>query len=131
MQLTNILRDIDEDLERGRVYLPQDEMECFGYSVADLKARKKNEEFAALMRFQAERAQSFYDRGNSGIPLLHPDGRFAVEIASNVYHEILSRLQSSAFNVFGHRTVVPGSVKYWITARSLAGPLARRFWRGT
>jgi phytoene synthase len=130
MQLTNILRDIDEDLDRGRVYLPLEEMERFGYSVADLQARTKNNAFAKLMQFQAERAQKFYDQGNAGIAMLHPDGRFAVEIASNVYHEILARLQGSEFDVFGHRTVVPGSVKYWITARSLAGPLARRFWRG-
>ncbi len=130
MQLTNILRDIDEDLDRGRVYLPLEEMERFGYPVADLQARKKNEAFAKLMQFQAARAQTFYDQGNAGIAMLHPDGRFAVEIASNVYHEILTRLQASHFDVFGHRTVVPGSVKYWITARSLAGPLARRLWRG-
>jgi len=131
MQLTNILRDIDEDLERGRVYLPLEEMDRFRYSVTDLQARTKNDNFAALMQFQAKRAQTFYDRGNAGIFMLHPDGRFAVEIASNVYHEILARLQASSFDVFGHRTVVPGSVKYWITARSLAVPLARRFWRGS
>lgn len=132
MQLTNILRDIDEDLQRGRVYLPLDEMERFGYSIADLQARTRNQAFAALMHFQAKRAQSFYDNGNSGIPMLHPDGRFAVEIASNVYHQILVRLQASSFDVFGHRTVVPASVKYWITAKSLAGPFARQlFWRGS
>ncbi len=136
LQLTNILRDIDEDLERDRIYLPLDEMERFGYSVADLQARTKNGAFYELMRFQAERAQRFYDQGNSGIGMLNPDGRFAVEIASNVYHEILTRLQSSHFDVFGHRTVVPASLKYWITAKSLAAPLARQsagrllFWRG-
>ena len=131
MQLTNILRDIDEDLERGRIYLPLDEMERFGYSVSDLQGRVKNEAFTKLMRFQAERARKFYDRGNAGIGMLHPDGRFAVEIASNVYHEILNRLEASSFDVYGHRTVVPSSMKYWITARSLAAPVARRFWRGS
>jgi phytoene synthase len=131
MQLTNILRDIDEDLERGRIYIPLDEMERFGYSISDLQARVKNDAFAKLMEFQAARAQTFYDRGNAGIGMLHPDGRFAVEIASNVYHEILTRLRASDFDVFGHRTVVPAGVKYWITARSLAVPVARRFWRGS
>jgi phytoene synthase len=132
MQLTNILRDIDEDMERGRVYLPADEMERFGYSVSDLEARTRNQAFSELMQFQAERAQQFYDRGNCGIPMLHQDGRFAVDIASNVYHEILTRLQDSSFDVFGHRTVVPASRKYWITARCLAGPFARQlFWRSS
>lgn len=131
MQLTNILRDIDEDLERGRIYLPLAEMERFGYSEAQLMARTYNEAFATLMGFQGERAQHFYDNGNRGIALLHPDGRFAVEIASNVYHEILTRLMLSSFHVFGHRTVVPARVKYWITAKSLAGPFARQvFGRG-
>ncbi len=119
MQLTNILRDIDEDLERGRVYLPLEEMERFGYQLHDLESRTRNDAFHALMHFQAQRAQKFYDQGNAGIELLHPDGRFAVEIASNVYHEILVRLRHSSFNVFGHRTVVPTATKYWITAKGL------------
>jgi phytoene synthase len=132
MQLTNILRDIDEDLERGRIYLPAEEMERFGYTVADLQARTKNQGFLGLMTFQADRAQRFYNRGNSGISMLHPDGRFAVKIASNVYHEILTRLQDSSFDVFDHRTVVPARRKYWITARCLAGPFARQlFWRSS
>lgn len=132
MQLTNILRDINEDLDRGRVYLPQDEMLCFGYSTTDLQARFRNEAFLNLMKFQAQRAQLYYDRGKSGIPLLRRDGSFAVEIASNLYHEILTRLQASSFDVFGHRTVVPASRRYWITARSVTLPFARQlFWRGS
>ena len=137
MQLTNILRDVDEDLERGRIYIPLEEMQTFGYSVANLQARERNAAFAKLMQFQTDRAQSFYDLGNRGVPLLHADGRFAVEIASSVYHEILTRLQASSFDVFGHRTVVPARTKYWITAKSLALPLARQsagrllFWRGS
>jgi phytoene synthase len=129
MQLTNILRDIDEDLVRGRVYLPLEEMERFGYSITDLQNRTRNEAYLQLMRFQAERAEKFYDQGNGGITMLHPDGRFAVEIASNVYREILSRLAASSFDVFGHRTVVPAGRKYWITAKCLAVPLARQFWK--
>lgn len=137
MQLTNILRDIDEDLKRGRVYLPLEDMSRFDYSSADLLARKRNQNFAKLMQFQADRAQSFYDKGDAGIAMLHPDGRFAVEIASNVYHEILVRLRASRFDVFGHRTVVPAGRKYWITAKCLAIPFARKsagrllFWRGS
>ena len=119
-------------MERGRVYLPLDEMDRFDYSVADLQARIKNEKFLRLMQFQAERAQQFYEQGNSGISMLHPEGRFAVEIASTVYHEILARLRHSSFDVFGHRTVVPATRKYWITAKCLAGPFARQlFWRSS
>ena len=56
MQLTNILRDVGEDLQRNRVYLPQDEMETFRYSEADLRAHVRNDAFRALMRHQVERA---------------------------------------------------------------------------
>ncbi len=130
MQLTNILRDIDEDLQRGRIYLPLADMRRFEVSVEDLETRQNTGKFKQLMQFQAERAQSYYEKGNAGIGMLHPDGRFAVEIASSVYHEILVRLQASKFDVFGHRTVVPASRKYWITARCLAaGRLL--FWRGS
>jgi 15-cis-phytoene synthase len=135
MQLTNILRDVGEDLSRGRIYLPLDEMRQFGYSIDDLRAKVRNEAFANLMRFQVARARNFYARGNLGIAMLHRDGRFAVEIASNVYQKILNRLEVSSFDVFAHRAVVPAHQKYWITAKCLARPLARqsadrmRFWR--
>jgi phytoene synthase len=137
MQLTNILRDIDEDLERGRIYLPLEDMLRFGVTPAELQGRARNGKFIGLMQFQAERAGRFYEQGNAGISMLHPDGRFAVEIASNVYQEILVRLQASEFDVFGHRTIVPARRKYWITAKCLAMPLARQsagrllFWRGS
>ena len=59
--------------------------------------------------------------------MLHRRGRFAVEIASDVYREILNRIEASNFDVFDHRTVVSASRKYWLTARNMALPIARRF----
>ena len=135
MQLTNIMRDIGEDLDRGRIYLPQEEMQHFGYSESDLRHHLRNPAFATLMGFQAQRALSFYEKGNAGIQMLNRDGRFAVKIASDVYREILQQLETSAFDVFDHRAVVPASRKYWLTASNLAGPLVRHtadriaFWR--
>ncbi len=120
MQLTNILRDIDEDLARGRVYLPQDEMLRFGYSEGELRSRTRNGAFRALMRFQVERARQFYVRAEPGIALLDPGGRFAVKIAADVYRGILHRIEASDYNVFGRRAVVPAPQKYWIfLARTL------------
>jgi len=135
MQLTNIMRDIGEDLERGRIYLPQEEMEHFGYAETELRQHVRNDAFAKLMSFQAERARGFYEKGNAGIEMLNRDGRFAVKIASDVYREILQQLETSGFDVFDHRAVVPASRKYWLTASNLAGPLVRHtadriaFWR--
>ncbi len=127
LQLTNILRDIGEDLGRNRLYLPLEDLRRFGYSEDDLRAHRRTPAFTELMRFQAARARSYYERGNAGITLLHRRGRFAVEIASDVYREILNRIEDSQFDVFEHRTVVPAVRKYWITFRNMALPMARSY----
>lgn len=120
MQLTNILRDIGEDYDRGRVYLPREEMAQFGYSERQLAARDRGPEFHRLMRFQVARAREYYRRAEPGIAMLHPGGRFAVKIASDVYREILARVEQGGFDVFDRRAVVPARRKYWITARHCA-----------
>lgn len=126
MQLTNILRDIAEDWQRGRVYLPAEEMAQFGYTLEDLAAQRRNENFRQLMVFQASRARQFYASSLPGIALLRPEGRFAVEIAAKVYRGILDRIEEMDYDVFRERAVVPSWQKYSITARALALPMARR-----
>ncbi|MBL8179505.1 MAG: phytoene/squalene synthase family protein [Bryobacterales bacterium] len=126
MQLTNILRDIGEDLGRNRIYLPEDEMEQFGYSAADLKAHRRNDAFRQLMQCQIARAREFYEQAMPGIALLNPEGRFAVRIAADVYRQILSRIEDSGYEVFDQRAVVPAATKYWLTAKSIALPIARQ-----
>lgn len=126
MQLTNILRDVGEDLRRGRIYLPLEELREFGYGVEDLAAHRRDERFRRLMEFQCRRARAYYRSGESGIPALAADGRFAVEIASKVYSGILTRIESGGYDVFERRAVVPAAQKYWIVARSLAAPMLRR-----
>lgn len=135
MQLTNILRDIGEDLDRGRIYLPREEMARFGYTEADLRARQRNDAFLALMQFQIERARQYYALAEPGISMLSPKGRFAVKVASDVYREILAEIDHSGCDVFDRRAVVPPLRKYWLTARSMALPIARHsveriaFWK--
>jgi phytoene synthase len=129
MQLTNILRDIGEDLGRGRIYLPVDEMARFGYSEASLFQHRRDESFRDLMNFQISRARSYYQAGNIGIPLLNRRGRFAVQVASDVYKEILRSIESSDHDVFERRAVVPSTRKYWLTARRMTVPAARHLAR--
>ena len=74
MQLTNILRDVREDLERGRVYLPAEELARFGVTLTHLEAGKVTEPFRKLMRFQISRARALYYRAEAGIPMLADDG---------------------------------------------------------
>ncbi len=122
MQLTNILRDLAEDADRGRIYLPADELARFNYTEADLLARRRGPEFESLVRFQIDRARGYYKRSFPGIPLLKPEGRFAVEIAAKVYRDILGRIEKMDYDVYARRAVVPAWKKYAITA----GALARR-----
>lgn len=125
MQLTNILRDIGEDLDRGRIYLPQDELDGFGYSEANLVEHRRDELFRELMRFQISRARTYYETGNHGIALLNRRGRFAVKLASDVYQGILATIESSDYDVFERRAVVSRGRKCWITARNMALPVVR------
>lgn len=135
LQLTNILRDVGEDLGRGRIYLPHEEMARFGYTAKDLRAGLRDERFRSLMKFQITRAESYYEKAKPGIRLLSPDGRFAVRVAADVYRGILKEIVDNDFDVFHRRAVVPASRKYWITARSMALPVARHtlnrfaFWK--
>lgn len=134
LQLTNILRDIGEDLGRGRIYIPEEELDRFGLKPEDLQAHCRDERFRRLMRFQDERARDYYRRGLAGLSALHPDGRFAVEIAARVYAGILERIERSGYDVYERRAVVPAAAKYWITMRCLAPVIMRSagriaFWR--
>jgi 15-cis-phytoene synthase len=122
MQLTNILRDVGEDLDRGRIYLPLDELESFNYPEAFLRAKVRNERFCALMQFQVARATQYYDLAMPGIALLNSEGRFAVRMAADVYRAILGRIQRADYDVFHRRAVVPTVQKYWMTLRSVWRP---------
>lgn len=121
MQLTNILRDVGTDLKLGRIYFPQQELDRFGVTEADLLAGRRTDAFVALMRFQMERARGYYLSAHGGIQKLRPEGRFAVEIAARVYAGILRRIESNGFDVFDKRAVVPAYEKYWITFTAIVG----------
>jgi phytoene synthase len=103
LQLTNILRDVGEDLLRGRIYLPQEDLRRFGYSEADLRAGRIDARFRALMQFQIERAHQLYENGWGGIACLKQDGRLAVGAAISLYRGILGRIVANDFDVFHRR----------------------------
>ena len=103
MQLTNILRDIKEDAERDRVYIPQDEMRRFGCGEDDLTNGVINEPFRELMRFQVRRARERFDSGRKLIPLLQPDARACTAVLIGVYTSILDRIEAVDYDVFSER----------------------------
>ncbi len=107
MQLTNILRDVREDYERDRIYLPQDEMTKFGVTGDDIQNRRVHEAFTALMKFQIERARRFYQESEKGIPMLTNDGsQFTVWAMRWIYAGILDEIEKADYDVYRRRARV-------------------------
>lgn len=119
MQLTNILRDIREDKNMNRIYLPQDELLQFGVNEKDIMAEHMTPEMHALMKFQVERAQQYYDEANPGIRLLAPESRFAIYSASKIYNGILHKIEKRDYNPFLGRVFVPQMKKIGILAQEV------------
>lgn len=103
MQLTNIARDVKEDLEMGRIYLPQDELVRFGYSEEDLKRGAINQSFIDLMRFQAQRARDYFHSGFQLLPYLTPGSRACPAVLGRLYSKILERIEKRNYDVLTHR----------------------------
>lgn len=123
MQLTNILRDIKEDGQRGRVYLPLDELERFGLSDEDLKAGVVNDAFRSLMRFQVERARGYFANGRRLVPLVAQESRACPRVLAEVYSRILDRIEAADYNVFQQRIGLSAGEKFLIMAKLWAGRL--------
>lgn len=122
MQLTNILRDVDEDWRlRGKVYLPLEELRAFGVSVEDIAARRMTPELRRLIAAQVRRAHSYFEYAEQGIPLLSRHGRAAVRAASRLYREILHEIERMDHDVFSRRPVVSTSRKFRTLGRMAAG----------
>lgn len=103
LQLTNILRDIQQDKERGFIYLPLEDLERFRYTEADLMAEVYDERFVDLMQFQAQRAREYYHEARA---LLRPDERLtmvAAEIMDAIYYRLLEKIELNGYRVFQQR----------------------------
>ena len=105
-QLTNILRDVGEDRGRGRIYLPQEDLERFGYSEEELMAGTLNNAWRALMRFQLERARDWFARSEAGVRWLSADARWPVWTSLRLYRGILDEIERVDYDVFNHRAYV-------------------------
>ncbi len=126
MQLTNIMRDLKEDAERGRVYLPQDELDRFGYSEESLRHGIIDESYLALMRFQAERARRYFDQGARLMPLLPRRSRACVAVLLGLYRKLLDRIEAQGFDVFHGQTSLKTQEKLLLTAKLWATSLLLR-----
>ncbi|MEB3314040.1 MAG: phytoene synthase, partial [Cyanobacteriota bacterium] len=111
-QLTNILRDVGEDVRRGRIYLPLEDLQRFNYSEADLIAGVIDDRWRRLMAFQIDRARRFYQEAEAGISLLSPDARWPVWAALELYQQILDVIEENDYDVFSRRAYVPSWRKF-------------------
>jgi phytoene synthase len=110
-QLTNILRDVGEDRGRGRIYLPQEDLERFDYSEAELMAGTLNDNWRALMAFQLERARAWFARSEAGVRWLSADARWPVWASLRLYRGILAVIERHNYDVFNKRAYVPRAGK--------------------
>ncbi len=103
MQLTNILRDVGEDSRNGRIYIPAEDLAAFDLTEDDIHAGRIDTRFRSMMRYQIQRARSFYARADQGIPMLHPDSRLTVHLMSSNYRRILNAIEHNDYDVFTRR----------------------------
>ncbi len=123
MQLTNILRDVKEDLARGRVYLPADELSAFGLGEEDLQRGQVDDRLRAFLRCQIARARAFYARAARGIPFLQGFGtRRMVKLMGALYGGILTAIEAQDYDVFTARAHLPFATKLRLALQALFFP---------
>ncbi|TMH60760.1 MAG: presqualene diphosphate synthase HpnD [Betaproteobacteria bacterium] len=113
-QITNIIRDVGEDVQRGRVYLPEDELSRFGVEPKDLLARRASAGFKALMAHQVERARSFYARALAALPSGDRRAQRPGLIAGAIYQALLAKIERDDFLVLDRRIALTPLRKAWI-----------------
>jgi 15-cis-phytoene synthase len=121
LQLTNILRDLREDRANGRVYLSKDDLDRFGCSL-ELNGHgftDPPDRFIALVRFQAERAEQWYEAGLGLLPMLDSRSAACTAAMAGIYHRLLGRITSDPLAVTHGRLSVPRHEKVWVAARAL------------
>ncbi len=118
-QLTNFLRDVGEDLDRGRVYLPQDDLDRFG---ADPWRRSVDDGWREVMRFEIARNRELYDEADRGLAHLSGAAERCVRTARVLYSRILDRIEAADYDVFAQRARVPTWRKAGTAARTVVAP---------
>jgi 15-cis-phytoene synthase len=124
-QLTNFIRDVAEDLDRGRIYLPLKDLADFGVTPADLRERVATGPIRALIAFEAERARKHYVKAAPGIPMLSPSSQRCIRTAYRLYGEILHEVAKADFDVFTRRATVPNGRRLLVAGWSMLTPAGR------
>jgi len=118
-QLTNILRDLKEDAESGRIYIPEEDLRAFQYSPAELMSGVRDERFHRLMRFEVARARGYYNAALPLVSMVHGSGRPGLCAMIEIYFSILEAIEKRHYDVFQQSISVPKRRKVAIAARAL------------
>jgi phytoene synthase len=131
-QLTNILRDVQEDAQRGRLYLPLEDLKRCGVTAGSMTAissgRQLTPQQRQVLAIQAERAGEFYKSAEALLPLISPDSRAAMWVLVTIYHRLLRHIEQRNFDVFSARIGVPAYEKLSILGCGLFKTLAQGVW---
>ena len=100
LQLTNILRDIKKDAEKGRIYLPQEDFKRFGYSEQELLSDTYNMNFRQMMEYEAKRAKEYFDKANRALNLDDKASMFAARAMQHIYERMLDKIIDADYDVF-------------------------------
>ena len=119
-QLTNIIRDVGEDARRGRVYLPIDELQRFNVPVADILNSRYSDNFKALMEFQIERAEQYYEQAMSQLPAADRKSQRPGLVMAAIYRAVLDEIKRDGCQVLSQRTSLTPIRKLWIAWRTWA-----------
>ena len=125
-QLTNILRDLGEDADNGRVYLPAEDLDRFEYSPSDIRLRVNDDRFQALMEFQVARAEECYEKARELFQYLEPSGRTILKAMVRIYGGLLGEIRKRNFDVYSRHISLPIWQKMLIAADAI---IRRRFQR--
>lgn len=125
-QLTNILRDVGEDARRGRIYLPQEDLQRFGVQEQDLLQGRETPEFYQLMAFETERAREFYRRAHDALPDIDRRSQRAGLIMSTIYQRQLDELEKDGFHSLTRRISLTTLAKLWLAGKSVWQEMWRR-----
>jgi 15-cis-phytoene synthase len=118
VQLTNILRDLKSDGERGIIYLPQEDLRGFGYSDEEFFAQVYNERFIRLMQYECQRAHGFYEKAHALLPTEDRKRVIASLIMADIYRALLRRVESSGYKVFSEKVILSPPYKFFVAFRA-------------
>ncbi len=118
-QFTNILRDVREDAQMGRIYLPLEDLRRFGVTEEDILSSRPPSAFVDLMRFESQRAHDYYEKSRPLLHMIHADSREALVALMEIYHGLLKKIEHTGFDVFARRVSLPTWKKALIAIKSV------------